>query len=93
VSWTADRGTAERFARDYSHFGSVVLETLAPTAAIIAQVSYPEPVSDAERDELLREHPNLQIDEYHEECEFLVDRRKLEMVTVALRIEGGSGHE
>jgi hypothetical protein len=88
VSWTADRSTAERFARDYSYFGSVVLETLAPTAAIIAQVPYPEPITDAERQELLREHPALLIQEYHDEREFLVDRRQLETVTVALRIEG-----
>jgi hypothetical protein len=87
LSWTVDRVTAERFARDYSALssGSVVLETIAPPAAIIAQVSYPEPLTGAEREEILRAHPNAQISEYHDEREFLVDRRRLERIIVAQR--------
>ena len=60
VSWTDDRSVAERFARDYSEMahGSVILETSAPPAAIIGQMEYPGPLTDAEREEFLHEHPN-----------------------------------
>ena len=85
LSWTDDRATAERFARDYSGLlhGSVVLETVAPAAAIIAKIEYPEPWTNSEREEILREHPNTRFDEYHDEREFLVDRRELGTVTIA----------
>ena len=92
LSWTDDRAAAERFARDYSGMlhGSVILETIAPPAAIIAQMEYPQPWTDAEREEILREAPNATFDEYHHEREFLVDRRRLETVTVAQRFTGTS---
>jgi hypothetical protein len=87
LSWTEDYATAERFARDYSvmHSGSVILETVAPPAAIIAKVKYPEPYTEAEREEMRL--GNIRFDEYHEEREFLVDRRGLGVgaVTVVQR--------
>jgi hypothetical protein len=43
-------------------------------------MEYPQPWTDAEREEILREHPNARFDEYHHEREFLVDRRALETV-------------
>jgi hypothetical protein len=50
--------------------------------------SIPQPWTDAEREEILREAPNATFDEYHHEREFLVDRRRLETVTVAQRFTG-----
>ena len=83
LSWTHDRTVAEQFARDYSELpdGSVILETIAPPAAIITQIQYPEPYTEAEREEMLRE--SISFDEYHHEREFLVDRRELGTVTIA----------
>src|SRR6516162_10477436 len=93
LSWTDDRAAAERFARDYSGLlhGSVVLETVAPAAAIIAKIEYPEPWTNSEREEILREHPNTRFDEYHDEREFLVDRRELGTVTVAQQFHRPAG--
>jgi hypothetical protein len=88
LSWTTDRSTGERFAKDHAFAqcgGNVLLETLAPTAAIITQIKYPEPLTDAEREQLLRQYPGLQIHEFHDEREFLVDRRNLGTITVAQR--------
>jgi hypothetical protein len=95
VSWTKDRTVAERFARNSSELpdGSVILETIAPPAAILAQITYPEPMTDAERQEILREHPYVRFDrsdEYHDEREFLVDRRGLKTVTVLQRLSGAA---
>jgi hypothetical protein len=92
LSWTDDRATAERFARGYSQVphGGVILETIAPPTAIIAQMEYPEPWTNAEREEILREHPNVTFNEYHDEREFLVDRRGLGTVTVVQRFTGAS---
>jgi hypothetical protein len=45
LSWTPDIGIAEDFARRRQQWqgGSVVLKTLAPPAAIICAIDYPEP--------------------------------------------------
>jgi hypothetical protein len=93
LAWTDDYATAERFARDYSELpsGSVILETVAPPAAIIAKMEYPDPVTDAEREEILREHPNTDFNEYHDESEFVVDYRELQVVTVVQRFNGTGG--
>jgi hypothetical protein len=66
--------------------GSAILETVAPPGAIIAQIAYPEPWTDSERKEILHEYPNTNFNEYHDEREFLVDRRGLETVTVVQRL-------
>jgi hypothetical protein len=89
-SWSADIGTAESFGRDLwqsSEGGGVVLETVAPAAAIIAKIVYPEPFTQAEREEILQECPNTNFNEFHGEDEYLIDRRYLGRVTVARRFE------
>ena len=81
VAWTADIAVAESFAKDYQEDlpgGSVVLETLAPSAAIICKMSYPEPFTAEERAANARAH----FEEFHDEREHIVDRRLLKAVTV-----------
>lgn len=73
--------------------GSVLLETLAPSAGIICAVDYPKPQTQAEIEKLKRGHPNVAVSEFHEEREYVVDRRHLNAVTVVRRyaqIEGAS---
>jgi hypothetical protein len=93
LSWTPDMAIAERFARERQQWdgGSVVLETLAPPAAIICSVDYPEPFTV---EELKREFPGLaqqtieklaDSQSFHEEREYVIDRRHLGAVTVASR--------
>jgi hypothetical protein len=65
--------------------GSVLLETLAPPAAIICAVDYPEPLTQIEMEKLKREHPNVEINGLHEEREYVVDRRHLNAVIVLRR--------
>ena len=92
LSWTPDIAIAERSARERQRWdgGSVLLETLAPPAAIICAVEYPEPFTV---EELKREFPGLSQrtietlagQGYHDEREYVVDRRRLGAVTVARR--------
>jgi hypothetical protein len=72
--------------------GSVPLEPLAPRAAIICAIDYPPPLTHDEIHDLRREYPNLVndglvIDEFHDEREYVVDRRYLNAVTVVRRYE------
>jgi hypothetical protein len=87
VSWSADVAVAERFARERRVMdgGSVLLETLAPSAGVICAVDYPKPRTQAEIEKLKRGHPNVAVSEFHEEREYVVDRRHLEAVTVVRR--------
>jgi hypothetical protein len=50
VSWTSNLSAAEDFAESYRVFpgGSVVLETVAQSEAIILAVEYPSPMTEAE---------------------------------------------
>lgn len=86
-SWTADAKSGDRFALDKREMegGSVLLETLAPPEAIISQVAYPRPFTHQEIEECKREHPTGRIVEYHDECEYVVDRRYLKAVLVVQR--------
>jgi hypothetical protein len=65
--------------------GSVLLETLAPSVGIICAVDYPKPPTQDEIEKLKRGHPNVEINEFHEEREYVVDRRHLDAVTVVRR--------
>jgi hypothetical protein len=89
LCWSADRAGADRFARERQVMdgGSVLLETIAPTAAIISAVDYPEPFTQEEIQKIKREHPNAQIPAFHEEREYVVDRRHLRAVSVLRRYE------
>jgi hypothetical protein len=81
-SWTASAAAAENFAQDDRQTlegGSVVLETLAPPAAIISRVKYPRPLTTAEREAML---PGAIIVERHDEQEYFVDPSQLQDVTV-----------
>ena len=80
LSWTADRVVAERFAQPIHGVDGIVLETLAPPQAIIHQMNYPKPITDQERAGILRECPDTHFDEYHDEREYLVDRKFLTAV-------------
>jgi hypothetical protein len=84
VSWTSDLSAAEGFAESYRDWsgGSIVLETVAPPEAIISAVEYPPPITEAEKAEL---PPNVKVVEYHEEREYLVERRLLGPVKVLRR--------
>jgi hypothetical protein len=87
MSWSADVSIAERFARERQVWdgGSVLLETLAPPAAIICAVTYPKPFTEEDIARIRREHPHSHITEFHEEREYVVDRRYLNSVTVVCR--------
>ena len=84
VSWTSSLSAAEEFAERYRVFpgGSVVLETVARPEAIISIVEYPPPMREAEKAEL---PPGVTVVEYHEEREYLVERRLLGPVEVLRR--------
>ena len=84
VSWTSNPSAAEEFAESYRVFpgGSVVLETVARPDAIISTVEYPPPFTEAEKAEL---PPSVTVVEYHEEREYLVERRLLGPVGVLRR--------
>jgi hypothetical protein len=75
LSWTEDPTEAERFAKDCQVWpgGSVVFETLAPSAAIIHKVAYPEPV------------PGAEFEEFDHEKEYIVDGRQLKRVKIVRR--------
>jgi len=85
ISWTSSLSAAEVFAEDYRvcDGGSVVLETVAPPAAIISAVKYPPPSTEAEKATM---PPDTIIKERHEECEYLIDRRMLSTVTKRQRL-------
>jgi hypothetical protein len=100
LSWTDDIAAAEDFAKGYQVWpgGSVVLETLAPPEAIICKMPYAEPLSEEKRAEILGDHPNAHFPEYHDEREYVVDRRQLTRVKVVQRFPEtpkvpGAGHE
>ena len=78
---------ADRFARERQVWdgGSVLLETVAPAKAIISAVHYPEPFTQEEIERIKREHPDAEISEFHEEREYIVDRRHLKAVRVLRR--------
>jgi len=86
ISWTSSLSAAEEFAEGYRKRpeGSVVLETIAMPAAIISAVEYPPPITKAEKVGAGLP-PNAKVTEWHEECEYLVDRRLLGPVTVLRR--------
>ena len=93
-SRSADAAAAERFAlgRRVMDGGSVLLETLAPRAAIISAIDYPPPPTYDEIHDLKREcldlvNDELVIDEFHDEREYVVDRRYLNAVTLVRRYE------
>jgi hypothetical protein len=87
MSWSADVSIAEWFARERQVHdgGSVLLETLAPPAAIICVVDYPKPFTKQEIARIKREHPHAEMIEFHEEREYVVDRRYLKGVAVVRR--------
>ena len=87
MSWSADLTVADRFARARQVWdgGSVLLETVAPAKAIISAVHYPEPFTQEEIERIKREHPDAEISEFHEEREYIVDRRHLKAVRVLRR--------
>jgi hypothetical protein len=89
LSWSADAAAAERFAQERraQDGGSVLLETLAPPEATIAQIDYPPPFSQGEIDDARREYPNASTSEFHQEREYVVDRRYLNTVTLVRRYE------
>ncbi len=95
LSWTTEIAEAEFFARNAlqeKHAAGVVLETLAPSAAIICAVAYPKPLTIKE---LRREFQGMTEETlerwarggYHHEREYVVDRRHLNAVTVAHRFQ------
>ena len=86
ISWTSSLSTAQDLAESYRVWrgGSVVLETTAPPAAIITAIEYPPPITEAEKLELGLP-PTTNVVEWHDECEFLVDRRQLGHVKVLRR--------
>jgi hypothetical protein len=87
LSWSADIECATRFAdgRQAWDGGSVLLETLAAPKAIICKITYPGPLTQKEIKALKRKYPGITIDEFHDEQEYLVDRRYLKAVKVVRR--------
>jgi len=65
--------------------GSVLLETLAAPKAIICKITYPPPLTQKEIKALKRKYPGITIDEFHDEQEYLVDRRYFDVVKVVRR--------
>jgi hypothetical protein len=86
VSWTSSLAAAQGFAEDYQWHpeGSVILETMAPPAAIITAIEYPPPITEAEKVEMGLA-PDTKVVERSDECEYLVDRRHLGRVKVLRR--------
>jgi hypothetical protein len=83
ISWTSNLTAAREFAESYRAWpgGSVILETVAPPEAIIGMMEYPPPLTEADKAELGLS-PDTRVTEYHEECEYLVDRRLLGPIKV-----------
>ena len=83
ISWTSSLSAAQQFAEDYRDWpgGSVVLEADARSEAIIGMMQYPPPLTEADKAELGLS-PDARVTEYHQECEYLVDRRLLGPIKV-----------
>ena len=86
ISWTSSLSAAQGFAEGYRVWpgGSVVLEAVAPPEAIIGAMEYAPPLTEAEKAEW-ELSSNTKVIEYHEECEYLVDRRLLGPIEVQRR--------
>jgi hypothetical protein len=96
MCWSADVAAAERFAEEYRVMdgGSVLLETVAPPEAIISAVAYPPPFTQEEIAELKARYPDVKMEqptEYHEEREYIIDRRLLHGVNVTRRFDALAG--
>ena len=67
----------------------MLLETVASPDAIICAVDYPQPPTAHEVASVRKEHPNISIDDlqFHEEREYVIDRRLLGTVTVVRRYQ------
>jgi hypothetical protein len=88
LSWTEDFEVADRFAlqKQTRPGGSVVLETVAQPRAIICAIEYPEPLTIEEVRRTYPNFPNVKLGpQFHEEDEYLVDRRALTKVDVVRR--------
>jgi hypothetical protein len=87
LSWTEYLAEAERFAEERQEWpgGSVVFETVAPPAAIICKMPYPEPFTEEERVEM---PSGVHFEDFYEEQEYVIDRRQLTQVTVVRRLHG-----
>jgi hypothetical protein len=87
LSWSANVECAERFAlgRRVMNGGSVLLETRAAPKAIICKITYPKPLTQKEIKALKRKHPGIMINEFHDEQEYLIDRRYLNVAMVVRR--------
>ena len=85
ISWTSSLEAAQRFAETSGNWSavSVVLETVAPPEAIISVMEYP-PLTEAERAEFGLP-PTAEVVEWHDECEYLVDRHLLGPVKLHTR--------
>jgi hypothetical protein len=87
LSWSAKIEIAQKFAleRRVMPGGSVLLETLAVPEAIISEIDYPQPFN---KDEIRRTHPKAEFPvEFHEEREYIIDRRYLNSVSLVRRYE------
>jgi hypothetical protein len=74
--------------------GRVLLETAAPPEAIISAVAYPPPFTQEEIAELRARYPGVKMEqptEYHEEREYIIDRRLLHGVNVTRRFDALAG--
>jgi hypothetical protein len=87
ICWSSDIAVADRFAQQRQSWdgGSVLLETVAPEPAIISAIDYPNPLTREEIRTLKRKYPDVHISEFHDEREYIVDRRYLNAVTVVRR--------
>jgi hypothetical protein len=85
LSWTVSIDVAEKFALRWGRVhGGVILETLAPAKAVISKIEYPKPLTPNELTKLGLPH-GIHVVEYHQEREYLVDRRLLTAVKVIRR--------
>jgi len=87
LSWSENVECATRFAdgRRMWAGGSVLLETRAAPKAIICKITYPKPLTQKEIKAFKRKYPGITIDEFHDEQEYLIDRRYLSVVKVVRR--------
>ena len=86
ISWTSSLKAAQRFAETSGNWsaGSVLLETTAPAEAIISVMEYPPPLTEAEKAEFGLPQTSEGV-EWHDECEYLVDRHLLGPVKLHAR--------
>jgi hypothetical protein len=52
---------------------------------IICKITYPEPLTQKKIKALKRKHPGITINEFHDEQEYLIDRRYLNVIKVVRR--------